>query len=87
MATFECPVPKEAFFVDKDTRRLMRVDVVTGSKTPMTDDECSKKFKKHEDCGGWFMSLLDASTYHVVRECTKCGYRQDVTKRCDKCVE
>jgi hypothetical protein len=87
VATSEYAAKEEAFFVDKDTRRLMRVDVKTGEKTSMTDEECDKKFRKHDDCGGWFMSLLDSVTFHVIRECTKCGLRQDVTKKCDKCVE
>jgi len=81
---------EQVLIIDPTTRKIMRiVDPKTSPfKTEaLTEEECAKKFRKHEDCGGWFMHMLDHNTFHVSSECTKCGMKEDKNKKCDKCVE
>lgn len=81
---------EQVLIIDPTTRKIMRiVDLKTKPvKTEaLTEEECTKKFRKHEDCGGWFMHMLDHNTFHVSSECTKCGMKEDKNKKCDKCVE
>lgn len=87
MSNYECPIRKEAFFVDELTRRLMKVDACTGEKKEMTEEECHKKFKQHEGCGGWIIPMISSKDFKIQNTCTKCDKHVSRHKGCDICSD
>jgi hypothetical protein len=73
--------------VDSQSKKIFVVDTRTKQKRELTDNECAKKFKQHEGCGGWFLSAIDPHTFNVSSQCTKCGHKEDRYKTCDRCSD
>jgi hypothetical protein len=74
-------------FVDEQSKKIFVFDTQTKQKRELTDDECSKKYKKHDGCGGWFLSTIDQNTFNVSSKCSKCGRIEDRYKTCDRCSD
>jgi hypothetical protein len=68
-------------FVDSKSKKIFSVNTKTRIKKEMTDNECSRRWKQHAGCGGWFVSVLDLRTFFTSTKCSKCGREEKCTRQ------
>jgi hypothetical protein len=79
---------KGVLFVDPATKSIYRLNV-SGDKEFLSEEECTRRFRRHTKCGGWFLSMQDLNSFRVVMSCIKCGFQEKVSVNtgCSSCPD
>jgi hypothetical protein len=88
VAYLERDFQKKVLFVDEVSKGIYRLGP-NGEKAYLSEEECTRRFRKHARCGGWFLSMQDPNSYKVSLTCIKCGFRESVSvnSHCASCPD